>query len=263
LTTSDDLGQFSTLVNIIARLRAPDGCPWDRKQTHRSLREYILEECYEVLAALDEEDNHKLCGELGDLMLQIILQAQIAREAGEFDLSDVLTNINTKLIRRHPHIFGNTIAKNAEEVARNWEQIKREERGDDTSILASVSKSMPALAYSQEMQRRVAGVGFDWKDEDGVIDKLAEEIREFRETQTQEQRIEEFGDMLFTLANIARRMNIDLEATLREANSKFYRRFTIMEDLCRQRSLQFTGLSLDEQNALWEEAKRIAKDKGQ
>jgi tetrapyrrole methylase family protein / MazG family protein len=260
LTSSDDLGQFSTLVKIIARLRAHDGCPWDRKQTHRSLREFVLEECYEVLTALDEEDSTKLCGELGDLLLQIVLQAQIAHEAGEFELSDVLTGINTKLIRRHPHIFGDTIAKNAEEVAHNWELIKQEERGN-TSILSSVSKSMPALAYSQEIQRRVAGVGFDWKDEAGVIDKLVEEVREFKETQTQDQRVEEFGDMLFTLANIARRMKIDLEAALREANSKFYRRFTLMEDLCRQRGKLFTNLSFDEQNALWEEAKNIAKNK--
>jgi tetrapyrrole methylase family protein / MazG family protein len=260
LTFSDDLGQFSTLVKIIARLRADDGCPWDRKQTHRSLREFVLEECYEVLAALDEENSMQLCGELGDLLLQIVLQAQIAHEAGEFELSDVLTGINAKLIRRHPHIFGNTIVNNAEEVAHNWELIKQGERGD-TSILSSVPKSMPALAYSQEIQRRVTGVGFDWKDDDGVIDKLVEEVREFKETQTQDQRIEEFGDMLFTLANIARRMKIDLEATLREANTKFYRRFTIMEDLCRQRGKMFTSLSFDEQNALWEEAKIIAKNK--
>lgn len=260
MSSSPDLGLFSTLVDIITRLRAPNGCPWDRKQTHRSLREFVLEECYEVLAALDDEDSQKLCGELGDLMLQIVLQAQIAHEAGEFELRDVLTEINTKLIRRHPHIFGGTIAKNAEEVAHNWEMIKQEERGN-TSILASVSKSMPALAYSQEIQRRVAGVGFDWKDEDGVIDKLAEEVREFKETKTQEQRVEEFGDLLFTLANIARRMDIDLEATLREANSKFYCRFAAMEELCQQRGLKFANLSFDEQNVLWEEAKKIAKGK--
>lgn len=254
---SPDLGQFATLVDIIARLRAPDGCPWDRKQTHQSLREYVLEECYEVLDALDTADNSKLCGELGDLMLQIVLQAQIAREAGEFEMADILKEINTKLIRRHPHVFGNVLVKDAAEVSHNWEQIKQGERGENTSVLASVPKSMPSLAYSQEIQRRVAGVGFDWKDDEGVIDKLVEEVKEFKNTQSPEQRAEEFGDILFTLANIARRMNIDLETTLREANSKFYRRFTKMEELCRQRGLKFADLSFDEQNSLWDEAKKL------
>lgn len=252
-----DPNQFSTLIDIIARLRAPNGCPWDRKQTHRSLREFVLEECYEVLAALDEGDSQKLCGELGDLLLQIVLQAQIAREASEFEIADVLTGINTKLIRRHPHVFGGVKVKDADDVTHNWELIKQKERGGEISILASVSKSMPALAYSQEIQRRVAGAGFDWKDDEGVIDKLTEEVEEFRQTKTPEHRAEEFGDIIFTLANIARRMDIDLETVLREANSKFYRRFTTMEDLCRQRGLKFPGLSFDEQNKIWDEAKKL------
>jgi tetrapyrrole methylase family protein / MazG family protein len=251
-----DLSRFDSLVEIIAGLRAPDGCPWDRKQTHRSLREFVLEECYEVLAALDEGDNQKLCGELGDLMLQIVLQAQIAHEAGEFELSDVLTGINAKLIRRHPHIFGDVKVKDANDVIHNWEQIKQKERGGEVSILASVSRSMPALAYSQEIQRRVADAGFDWKDDQGVIDKLNEEIKEFREAASPEHKTEEFGDIMFTLANVARHMKIDLEATLREANSKFYRRFTAMEVMCRERGLRFDSLSPDRQNELWEEAKK-------
>jgi tetrapyrrole methylase family protein/MazG family protein len=251
------LEEFSTLVDIIARLRAPDGCPWDRKQTHRSLREYVLEEAYEVLQALDEEDMDKLSGELGDLLLQIVLQAQIAEESKEFELKDVISKINTKLMQRHPHIFGNVKVKDAEEVAHNWEQIKKSERGDDVSVLSTVPKQMPSLAYSQEIQRRVAGVGFDWENDDGVIDKLVEEVREFKATETPAQRSEEFGDMLFTLANIARRMGIDLETTLREANQKFFHRFTKMEELCRQRNLKFEKLSFAEQNALWEEAKRL------
>jgi len=257
LPDSADMGQFATLVDIIARLRAPDGCPWDRKQTHQSLREYVLEECYEVLDALDENDPVKLKGELGDLMLQILLQAQIAQEAGEFEIRDVLTGINNKLIYRHPHVFSNVIVNSAEEVSHNWEQLKQKERGDNTSILASVPKNMPSLAYSQEIQGRVARVGFDWKNDDGVIDKLVEEVKEFKETQSPEQQAEEFGDLMFTLANIARRMHIDLETTLREANNKFYRRFTIMEELCRQRRLKFADLSFDEQNSLWDEAKRL------
>jgi len=179
LSLPKKLNQFATLVGIIARLRAPNGCPWDRKQTHASLRENLLEECYEVLEALDEGNSERLCDELGDLLMQIVLHTQIAAEAGEFELGDVVRGINAKLIHRHPHIFGSQKVKNAEEVALNWEVLKREERPSDTSILASVPKQMPALGYSQEIQRRVAQVGFDWEDVDGVIDKLAEEVSEF------------------------------------------------------------------------------------
>ncbi|MFC1988164.1 MazG family protein, partial [Chloroflexota bacterium] len=153
MSLPENLDQFDTLVEVIARLRAPDGCPWDRKQTHASLREFLLEECYETLEALDEGDAAKLCQELGDLLLQIVLQAQVAREAGEFELADVLTAINTKLIHRHPHVFGETRVETSEEVAHNWEALKQEERGADASILASVPKQMPALGYSQLIQR--------------------------------------------------------------------------------------------------------------
>jgi len=250
------LSKFTTLIDIIAALRAPDGCPWDRKQTHASLRENLLEECYEVLGALDEGDEVKLCGELGDLLMQIVFHAQIAAETGQFDIGDVIRGINEKLIHRHPHIFGSVKVKDAEEVALNWEALKQEERESGVSILASVPKEMPALGYSQSIQRRVAGVGFDWQDVDGVIDKLVEEVNEFKQAPSQEERAKEFGDLLFTLANIARRMDIDLEATLREANQRFYRRFTCMEEICHQRGVNFGALSFAEQNALWEEAKK-------
>ena len=256
MSSLEHLKQFAALVDIIARLRAPDGCPWDRKQTHASLRENLLEECYEVLAALDEGDSSKLKDELGDLLMQIVLHAQIAAEAGEFELADVIKNINAKLIHRHPHIFGSAKVKDAEEVALNWEVLKQEEREATTSILASVPKQMPALAYSQAIQRRVAQLGFDWENIDGIIEKLAEEVGEFKQAESQEKRACEFGDLLFTLANIARRMGVDLEAVLREANQRFYRRFTYMEEVCRQRGLNFGELSFAEQNALWEEAKR-------
>jgi len=256
----EGLSQFTTLVDIIARLRAPDGCPWDRKQTHASLRENLLEECYEVLEALDEGSSDKLCGELGDLLMQVVLHTQIATEAGEFELGDVVKSINTKLIHRHPHIFGSKKVKNAEEVALNWEELKQEERGADTSILASAPRQMPALGYSQEIQRRVAQIGFDWEDIDGVIEKLTEEIGELKQADSQERKVQEFGDLLFTLANIARRLGIDLEAALREANQRFYRRFSYMEEVCRQRGLVFGELSFDDQNALWEEAKRKFKE---
>ncbi len=257
MSLPENLRQFDTLVDIIAKLRAPDGCPWDRKQTHASLRENLLEECYEVLEALDEGDSGNLCAELGDLLMQVVLHTQIATEAGEFEVGDVVKSINNKLIHRHPHIFGSLEVKDAEEVALNWEALKQEERGRDTSLLDSVPRQMPALGYSQEIQRRVAQVGFDWEDVDGVIDKLAEEVGEFKQADTEEQRGREFGDLLFTLANIARRLGVDLEAALREANKRFYRRFTYMEEVCHQRGLNLDKLSFDEQNALWEEAKKV------
>jgi len=260
LSLPENLNQFATLVGVIAQLRAPDGCPWDRKQTHASLRENLLSECYEALAALDEGDSGKLCEELGDLLLQIVLHAQIATEAGEFGMGDVISSINTKLIHRHPHIFGSARVKDAEEVALNWEALKQEERESDTSMLASVPGVMPALAYSKEIQRRVAQAGFDWEDIGGVIDKLVEEVDELKEADSQEQRASEFGDLLFTLVNVARRLGVDSEAALREANRKFYRRFSYMEELCRKRGVSFGELSFDEQNRLWEEAKKGVGD---
>jgi len=259
LSLPHNLDQFATLVDIIARLRAPDGCPWDRKQTHTSLRENLLEECYEVLETLDKGDSEKLCDELGDLLMQVVLHTQIATEAGEFELGDVLSSINTKLIHRHPHVFGSRKVKDAEEVTLNWEVLKQEEREADVSILANVPKDMPALGYSQSIQRRVAWVGFDWEDTEGVMDKLVEEVRELKQAGSQEEKAAEFGDLLFTLANIARRLGIDLEAALRGANQRFYQRFTYMEEVCRQRGLNFGELSFDEQDAPWEEAKKAVE----
>jgi nucleoside triphosphate diphosphatase len=250
--------EFANLVEIIARLRGPEGCPWDKKQTHASLREFLLEESYEVLEALDQNDSQKLCQELGDLLLQILLHAQIAAESGEFTLAEVLRNINTKLVRRHPHIFGQTRVSSAEEVSHNWETLKKEEREAGASILDSVPREMPALAYSQDIQRRAAQIGFDWENIDGVIDKLGEEVKELQNTSDQQEKAEEFGDIFFTLVNIARRMGVDPEASLRGANRKFYRRFSYMEKLCRERGLNLGKLTFDEQNDLWVEAKQGA-----
>ncbi|GAH75770.1 unnamed protein product, partial [marine sediment metagenome] len=213
--------------------------------------------CYEVLEALDEGDSERLYTELGDLLMQVVLHSQIATEVGEFELGDVISSINTKLIHRHPHIFGAKKVKDAEEVALNWEELKQEEREADTSMLESVPGQMPALAYSQEIQRRVARVGFDWEDIEGVIDKLAEEVGELKQAEDQERKEAEFGDLLFTLANIARRLGIDLEAALRQASRRFYRRFSHMEKACRERGVNLGELSFNEQNALWEEAKKV------
>jgi tetrapyrrole methylase family protein/MazG family protein len=258
LSLPPDLSQFEALVEIIATLRAPDGCPWDWKQTHASLRGSLLSECYEVLEALDEGNAEKLRAELGDLLLQIVLQSQIAAEAGEFDIGEVIEGINQKLIHRHPHVFGSKKVKDAEEVAVNWEELKNEEREPGASIMESVPGEMPALGYSQEVQRRAAHVGFDWEDISGIIEKLAEEVGELKEAESQSEKASEFGDLLFTLANIALRMGIDAEAALREANKRFYRRFSYMEELCRKRGLNFAELSFDEQNKLWAKAKKKA-----
>jgi tetrapyrrole methylase family protein/MazG family protein len=251
-----DLKCFDSLVEIVAYLRGPQGCPWDKKQTHASLREHLLEESYEVLEALDEANTEKLCAELGDLLLQIVLHAQVAKEAGEFDMGDVAEGINKKLIYRHPHVFGSACAKDADEVLVHWEELKKKERKEDAGMLDGVPKALPSLAYSQSVQDRVARVGFDWPSDDGVLEKLAEEIAEFKRSETQQGKSDEFGDVLFTLANYARRQGIDLESALREANQKFYRRFGHMEKLCRERKLDLSKMTLDEQNKLWDEAKK-------
>jgi len=256
LSLPQDLRSFESLVAIIGELRGPGGCPWDREQSHTSMRENLLEECYEVLEAIDEADWPRLKGELGDLLMQIVFHSEIAAEAGEFKLGDVIEGINKKLIRRHPHVFAKTEVSGTGEVLKNWEEIKKTERGAKKSMLANVPRTMPALSFSQEIQARVARVGFDWDEDEGVIEKLAEEVDEFSKAGDNKEKAAEFGDILFTLANIARRRGIDLESSLRQANGRFYKRFSAMEELCRQRGLEFDKLSFDEQNKLWEEAKK-------
>lgn len=250
---------FDSLKGIVARLRSPDGCPWDRKQTHTSLQPFLIEECYEVLQAIEAENPRKLCEELGDLLLQIMLHAQIASEAGQFNIDDVVAGIAGKLVHRHPHVFGGAEARETREVELNWEVLKQEEKGAEESLLSGVPETMPALAYSQSVQRRAAAVGFDWESVDEILDKLAEEVAEIKRASSQQELVEEFGDLLFTLANIARRLNIDLEAALRSANRRFCQRFQYMEQVCRERGIELGSLSLEEQNALWEEAKAKVK----
>jgi tetrapyrrole methylase family protein/MazG family protein len=239
-----DLSRFSTLRDIVARLRGPGGCPWDRQQTHASLKPFLLEEAYEVLEALDGGDMAKLREELGDLLLQILLHSQIASEDGSFDVGDVIRGLAEKLIHRHPHVFGGTEVSGAEEVVVNWEELKRQEKQED-SLLAGVPKQLPALAYSQAIQGRAARAGFDWERLEGILEKLAEEVGELEGETTHEGRLQEFGDLLFTLANYARRLGVDLEEGLHLSNERFCRR-----------GLSFERLSFQEQNALWEEAKK-------
>lgn len=255
----ENLDSFAALVDIIAKLRSPQGCPWDREQTHDSIKGNLLEEAYEALEAIDEGDMGKLCEELGDLLMQIVLHTQMASEDKDFEISDVLRRINTKLIHRHPHVFGNAEVADAQQVIVNWEALKREE-GKGDSILSGIPKNMPALAYSEAIQRRVARVGFDWEDVEGVIEKLSEEVAELKKATEHQQRVREFGDLLFTLSNIARRLDIDLEAALRRANERFRRRFSYMEEVCQKRGIALESLPLKEQDILWEEAKRRIKD---
>ncbi len=260
IDVEEDLASMAGLRHIIYRLRAPGGCPWDRKQSHDSLKPYLIEEAYEVLEALDLGDPDKLREELGDLLLQIVLHSQMATESGDFSMEDVFRGINAKLIRRHPHVFGDRTVADASEVLRNWEQIKREEKGEGSSTIESVPRILPALAYAQSVQRRAARLGFDWKEISGVIDKVAEEVQELAAAGSAEERRQELGDVLFALVNVARWLDIDAEDALRLASRKFIKRFEHVEKLCAERSLQLSKLSPEALDKLWEESKLVEKD---
>ncbi|HEY8491360.1 MAG TPA: nucleoside triphosphate pyrophosphohydrolase [Dehalococcoidia bacterium] len=257
----DDLRSFAGLTAVMARLRSPEGCPWDRQQTHQTLKANLLEETYEVLQALDEDDPKKLAEELGDLLIQVVFHTQIAIEQGEFGYGDVIGAITGKLVRRHPHVFGDVAAATPEEVLSNWERIKAQERAaagreEATSMLAAIPPSMPALAYSQMMQDRAARVGFEWRERGDVMRKLVEELEELARADSTEERRHEFGDVLFVLTNVARRLGVDAEDALRLAARRFYQRFSTMEAIAQERGTALEQLSLVEQERLWEEAKR-------
>jgi MazG family protein len=250
---------------ISARLRRPDGCPWDREQTHESLRKHLLEEAYEVYDALEAGATPELAGELGDLWLQVVLHAQLAAEAGVFDLTDVQAAIASKIVRRHPHVFGDAQARTASDVNRQWERIKADERaaaadeiGGDAppkSALDGISPSMPALAASQEMQERAANLGYDWPTIDGVLDKVVEEADELRQAASAAEQSEEYGDLLLVLVNVARRRGIEAEAALRAANDKFRRRFASVERAAAAQGVALRDLDFTALDALWDAAK--------
>ncbi|MBA3876665.1 MAG: nucleoside triphosphate pyrophosphohydrolase [Anaerolinea sp.] len=245
---------------IADRLRRPDGCPWDREQTHQSLRKHLLEETYEVYDALERGATPALAEELGDLLLQVVLHAQLAAEAGVFDLTDVQASIARKIVRRHPHVFGDAIAETAADVLRQWERIKAIERSESDAAasrgaLDGISPSMPALAASQEMQERVAALGYDWPDIEGVLDKVAEELGEFARAATDEDRREEFGDLLLVAVNVGRKLGIETEGALRAANDKFRRRFRRIERMVADRGVAIRDLDFATLDALWDAAK--------
>jgi len=247
--------------DVIAALRAPDGCPWDREQTHLSLRPHLLEEVYEVLTALDRQDAPALCEELGDLLLQIALHAQIASEEGEFKMVDILQGIHHKIVRRHPHVFGDLKLTNSESVIQNWERLKATEKKSNgntqSGLLEGVSITMPALSQAQTYQVRAARVGFDWPEIQGVYDKFAEEIKELQaagDNLTQEQ---EIGDLLFALVNLARWLKVDAESALRESNARFRGRFAHIEKVAKEQDRQLSDLSLEEMEHHWQSAKGL------
>ena len=261
---------------ISARLRRPDGCPWDLEQTHESLRKHLLEESYEVYDALAGGATPDLAEELGDLLLQVILHAQLAAEAGVFDLADVQASIARKIVRRHPHVFGDAVAATAADVTRQWERIKAAERAeapdhgpaaDDDSgtsngvktakggALDGISRSLPALAASQEMQERAAAIGYDWPDMAGVLEKVTEELAELTEAPDAANRLEEFGDLLFVIVNVGRRLGIETEAALRAANDKFRGRFARVERMVGERGVAMRDLDFATLDAYWDAAK--------
>lgn len=257
-------GGLPAFQQTVARLRAPDGCPWDREQTHQTLRNNLLEETYEALAALDADEPAKLAEELGDLLMQIAMHVQIATEAGDFQFADVIGGIDAKLKRRHPHVFGDVSVRGTEDVLRNWETIKAGEHAEageaERSRLAGVPASLPALARAQALGERAARTGFDWPDVEGVLAKLGEEIAELRAVDDAEQREHELGDVLLTMANIARWLEVDAESALRGACDRFTRRYAGMEQAARAQGVSLADLAPAEQDALWEEAKRHEPD---
>jgi|SRR5438477_3005297 len=255
---------FEALVALIARLRAPGGCPWDREQTHQSLKPMTIEEAYEVVEAIDEGGDTELAGELGDLLLQVVFHAQIAAEDGRFTVTDVVAGVSEKMVRRHPHVFGEETARTSGEVLRNWEAIKEAEQGPgrarDGSMLDSVSTGLPAVMEAYQMTTKASRVGFDWPDPAAVLAKLDEELAELEAAlaaggPTDRRVAEEMGDLLFAAVNVARLLGHDPESALKAANRKFRRRFRHVEEGLRGRGRRPAESTLLEMDALWEEAK--------
>jgi MazG family protein len=281
---------FEKLVAVQERLRAPGGCPWDREQTHATLRSYLMEEAYEVLDALDSGDDAKFAEEMGDLLLQVLFHSDIAREQGRFTVVDVIREIHDKMIRRHPHVFGDVRVKNSHQVLQNWERIKAQERLDKSvasktaapanaaskhaisetpgiraSLLDGVSRGLPAMLEGLQLTRKAARAGFDWQDAGGIFEKLREEMAEVRHALTENNSAraeEELGDLLFAAVNLARFVNVDPEIALKKANAKFQRRFVAMERTALSRERTFASLPREEMESLWDAVKRSEKKNG-
>ncbi len=250
---------FARLVEIMAKLRAPDGCPWDREQTFDTIKPYLLEETYEVLQAIDERDWNELSEELGDLLLQVVFFSQMAAEAGLFDVTDAIHAINSKLVRRHPHVFGDGDAKTSAEVLKKWDEIKATEKVRPKGLLATIPRALPALVEGEHISRKAAGAGFEWPNIEQVFDKLHEELGELdqaRKGGSQEEVEGEIGDLLFTVINLARFLKVDPEQALRRTNAKFRNRFAHVEDGLGK---PLKEASLEEMETLWQAAKQQGK----
>ncbi|MBN1307739.1 MAG: nucleoside triphosphate pyrophosphohydrolase [Chitinispirillaceae bacterium] len=253
--------ELHRLINIIARLRAPAGCPWDREQTHASLLPCLLDEMYEFFEAVDENSPYKMEEELGDLLLQVVLHSQIAKEEGTFTIEDVAHGISEKIIRRHPHVFGDVEVSSSRDVLNNWEQIKKAEKGKAHRrfLVDDIPEALPALFRAEKIQRRVARVGFDWHDAGPALDKVEEEFNEFRQALASgdtTHAVEELGDILFALVNVARHKGICAEEALRAANNKFTRRFRFVEDACTKAGIDIQKASLETLDRFWEQSKK-------
>ena len=253
---------FDKLVAIMTRLRGEKGCPWDKEQTHETLKPYLIEESYEVIEAIDSGDSRNLKEELGDLLLQVVFHAEIARANGRFSIEDVLKGLTDKLVTRHPHVFGESRAETAEDVLKNWEKRKLIEKGSEReSLMDGIPASLPALMRAEKIQKRASKAGFDWPDRNGIIEKFEEEWNEFKSAIKEgvpEAVEEETGDLLFTLVNLARSLRLDSEQTLRKSTEKFIFRYKDMERLAKLSGVGLENLSADELNRLWTEAKRNA-----
>jgi tetrapyrrole methylase family protein / MazG family protein len=259
-TGNDQDNVFRKLVELMAALRGPEGCPWDRKQTPESLKPFLVEECYEVIDALDEGNPDKVKEELGDLLFQVIFHARIAEEAGHFSIRDVITAIHEKMIRRHPHVFGDEKLATDKEVLANWEEIKKKEKAhkDRRSVLEGVPKELPSLLRAHRLQERAARVGFDWNHLNEALPKLDEEIAEFKESLKSEDAgkiEEELGDVFFMLVNISRFLGVNPDDALRKTISKFIHRFRYIEEHAENEGKSLNDMTLDEMEKLWQEAK--------
>ena len=259
---------FARLAGVMQRLRSEGGCPWDRQQDHQSLRPYLIEEAYEVLEALDDLGAKgdsvagELCGELGDLLFQVVFHARLAEERGVFDLEKVCEGIEQKLVRRHPHVFGDAKVKDANEVVKNWEQIKLAERvaqqreAGPVSAISSVPKALPALSRAQRITEKAAKHGFDWPDSEGPLQKISEELQEIKEAKDHEHRAKEVGDLLFAVVNYARHLGINAEDALRGSTERFHSRFSFIEQSLFEQGKTLADSNLTEMDALWNEAKK-------
>src|SRR6266566_8292863 len=254
--------RFQKLCDIVAKLRGPGGCPWDREQTHESLLPAVIEEAYEVAEAARAKDDAHFREELGDLLLLVVMHAEIASEAGRFNLDEIIRDISAKLVRRHPHVFGISDARDSGAVLKQWEAIKREEKKADSHYLASLPKALPALMRGQKAQSKAARVNFDWTEARDAIAKVEEELDETKEaiqSQQKEMSEDEIGDLLFAVVNLARKCNIDAESALQSATDKFVARFNQLEDKLKSRGKKLGDVDLEEMDAIWDEIKRNAK----